>query len=105
MNTITKQQEAQLSQLVEHVSSAMDEVDAALSTTLMSDAKSAVYALWAAVKDDKAMPEPIQQELFARLDAAWLAIVGSGTTHERSKRSYEKLAHVRRYLWNILAKN
>ncbi len=105
MNGLTQQQKDRISRLSKQISTAKDEVWYAFETTMMSDAKSFVYELWSAVKDDEDIPASIKKDLFSILDTARSYLIGEGTTYDRSQKAHAELAVAERYLKDILAQD
>lgn len=105
MNGLTEHQKDKISRLYKQISTAADEVWYAFETSIMSDAKSSVYQLWYAVKDDEILPENIRKDLFSILDAALSYIAGGGTSYERSQKAHSELGVAERYLKDILAQD
>jgi hypothetical protein len=102
MTALTNEQRLQLQQIAEKLNETMEDVWDAYRTTLMSDAKSAVYGLNEEVKADHILEPAIRAELVRQLGAAWSDIVGGGTTYERAQKSHARLGATGRYIEELL---
>lgn len=102
MPTLSAVQVAKAADLAVQIEWVMRDVWEAFDTSIMSDAKSAVYQIQKAVTEDTILPEQVKAELLDYVNSAWLAIVGEGTTWHRAQSSHEQLAYAERYVKELI---
>jgi hypothetical protein len=102
MSELTESQKRKLLALATQIDAARDEVEQAYETTLMSDAKTAVYFLWDGISNDKDIPEESRSKLLPIIEAARTHLLSSGTTEFRAGRCSDQLSNLAVSLHHIL---
>ncbi|HEY9613020.1 hypothetical protein [Allocoleopsis sp.] len=102
MHNFTDTQLTRVSELLQQIRVAQDDVWDAFETSLMSDAKSSVYRIVSEVEKDVILPEQVKQEVLSIAKEAWDAIVGGGSTEQRAQKSQALLGKAERYIQQAL---
>ena len=102
MSELPESQKRKLVALAKQIAAAKEEVEEAYETTMMSDAKTAVYFLWEEISNGKDIPEEVRLKLLPIIQAARTYLLSSGTTESRAGRCSDQLLNLAISLRQIL---
>ncbi len=105
MQPLNEQQKAALRRLLALADAAFRELDDSISTGLMSDSKSAVYAMREAAEalaGESAVPGELAAELLRLAQASWSGVTSSGDAYERSSRAIAPIGDMERLVEPLL---
>jgi hypothetical protein len=92
-----------LSEFLKQIQEGQDIVWEAFDSSLMSDAKSAIYGIVSEFQIDNILPDRVKSELLSIMEIAWSEIVGSGDTATRVQKSHGTLAKAEQIIVDLLS--
>ncbi|HKB59728.1 MAG TPA: hypothetical protein VKC56_06730 [Gallionellaceae bacterium] len=104
MQELSVEQVAGLRRLFALAESAFRELDDAMGSGLMSDAKSAVFAMMEAA-EALALPDDVAAELRRLATLSWQGVTGSGDAYERTSRAIGAIGDLERVIAPLLAQH